>query len=61
MAVDVTKIAKPGKSMRSGAIWNQCVTSDSIPPQVGVGGRTPTPRKDSAASNRMLVGISKVA
>ena len=34
---------------------------ESMPPQVAVGGRMPTPRKDSAASNRMFVGISSVA
>jgi hypothetical protein len=31
-----------------------------MPPQVAVGGRTPTPRNDSAASKRMFVGISSV-
>jgi hypothetical protein len=31
-----------------------------MPPQVAVGGRTPTPRNDSAASNRMFVGMSSV-
>ena len=47
--------------MKLGAIWNQCVASESMPPQLGVGGRMPTPRNDSAASNRMFVGISSVA
>jgi hypothetical protein len=31
-----------------------------MPPQLGVGGRTPTPRNDNAASKRMFVGMSSV-
>ena len=34
---------------------------ESILPQDGSGGWTPTPRNDSAASHRMLVGMVSVA
>ena len=36
------------------------VASASICPQLAVGARTPTPRKESAASSRMFWGISKL-
>ena len=37
------------------------VAAAIIWPQLAVGGRTPTPRNDSAASNRMFCGISRLA
>ncbi len=36
------------------------VASLIIAPQLAVGGCTPTPRNESAASNRIVVGISSV-
>ena len=37
------------------------VAAAIIWPQLAVGGRTPTPRNESAASKRMFWGISSVA
>ena len=42
------------------AVSKICVASASIAPQLAVGGWTPTPRNESAASNRMFVGMISV-
>ena len=42
------------------AVSKIAVASAIIAPQLAVGGWTPTPRNESAASNRMFVGISSV-
>src|SRR5665647_234245 len=40
----VTKMARPAGRMNSGSTWYHWVASESIPPHVARGGRTPTPR-----------------
>src|SRR6185312_12475266 len=52
--------ASPGKTMYHQAVSNWLEASWIIFPQLGVGGCTPTPRNDRAASNRMLVGMKIV-
>ena len=42
------------------AVSKISVASEIIAPQLAVGGWTPTPRNESAASNRIFVGISSV-
>src|SRR5688572_33265599 len=56
----VMKIARPGKTMKCGATWYHREASDSMPPHVGVGGRRPTPRNDSAVLNMTFAGMSSV-
>ena len=46
--------------MNHQAMSKMQVASEIIAPHDGVGGWTPTPRKDSAASKRMFVGIRTV-
>ena len=46
--------------MNHHAMSKMLVASAIIAPHVAVGGWTPTPRKDSAASNRMFVGMISV-
>ena len=43
------------------AVSNVAAASAIIAPQLGFGSSMPTPRNDSAASNRMLAGIISVA
>ena len=43
------------------AVSNTSVASAIILPQLGSGGWTPTPRKESAASNKMFCGMISVA
>ena len=50
----------PGKSMYHQAVSKIDVASASIWPQLAFGGWIPTPRNDSAASNRMFCGITSV-
>src|SRR5581483_10871507 len=57
----VMKIAVPGTIRYSGSIWKVPIAELIIAPQDGVGSFTPTPRKESPASNRMFAGISRVA
>ena len=50
----------PGNSMYHQAVSKIPTASAIICPQLAVGGCTPTPRKESAASKRMLVGMMSV-
>ena len=54
------KIARPGKTESHGAvvIWSRA--SDSMLPQLGKGGRMPSPRNESAASARMAPPMPSV-
>src|SRR6266513_796687 len=56
-ASGVRKRNRPGKSISHQATVNRVPASESICPHDGVVGGTPTPRNDSAASNRMLLGM----
>src|SRR5437879_2198014 len=56
----VAKRNRPGNTIIHQATVKMAPASDSILPQDGVVGGTPIPRKDSAASNRMLFGMIKV-
>lgn len=60
-ASTVTNSAPAGSSRYCGAAWYQTSAAVSICPQEGVGGFTPTPRKDSAASTVMFDGTSSAA
>lgn len=51
----------PGTSRYIGSTSYQSIASWIICPQDAVGGRTPTPRNDSAASVPMLAGTASVA
>lgn len=57
----VRKSIPAGSSRYCGAAWYQTSADVSICPQDGVGGLTPTPRKESAASAEMLDGKSSAA
>src|SRR5712691_5371008 len=57
----VIKIATPEVMPIHGATSRYCEPVRNIAPQLAVGGRTPTPRKDSAASVTMAVPINSVA
>src|SRR5437764_10733264 len=59
-ASTVSSSATPGKTMYHHAVLKIGVASEIIWPQLAVGGRIPTPRYDSPASSRMLVGISRL-
>src|ERR1700733_15208672 len=59
-ASTVSNSAVPGKTMYHHAVLKIWEASEIICPQLGVGGLIPTPRNDSAASSRMLVGISRL-
>src|SRR4051794_16944603 len=59
-ASTVSRSASPGNVMYHQAVSKISMASAIIAPQLAVGGWTPTPRNESAASNRMFVGISKV-
>lgn len=48
----------PGTASSHQADWNASPPSPSIDPQLGIGGRTPTPRNDSVASNTIEAGTS---
>ncbi len=54
-----TSIA-PGTIARCGAVAIRSMPSSIIVPQEGLGGRTPAPRKESAASSRMALAIRSV-
>lgn len=56
-ASTVTNSAPAGSSRYCGAAWYQTSAAVSICPQDGVGGFTPTPRNDRAASTLMLTGM----
>ena len=60
-ASTVTKSAPAGSSRYCGAAWYQTSAAVSICPQEGVGGLTPTPRNERAASTVMFVGTSSDA
>src|SRR5207244_843951 len=55
------KMLSPGSSARYGACWMYDCASESIVPQDGVGGWTPSPRNESSASPRMAMGTLAVA
>src|SRR5277367_3720852 len=55
-ASTVSSRAAPGKTMYHHAVLKIGVAEAIICPQLAVGGRMPTPRNESAASIRMLVG-----
>src|SRR5262249_20687157 len=57
----VKKIASPGNTESQGAalIWSRA--SESMLPQLGKGGRMPSPRNDSAASARIAPPMPRVA
>lgn len=57
----VTKRAPAGSSRYCGAAWYQTSAAVIICPQEGVGGFTPTPRKDRAASTVMFDGTRSAA
>ena len=57
----VTRMARPGKVASHHAVERYTRPSASMPPQVGVGGWTPRPRKDSADSMTMTRAMSRVA
>lgn len=50
-----------GSSRYCGAAWYQTSAAVSICPHEGVGGLTPTPRKESAASTVMFIGTRSAA
>src|SRR5262245_14333902 len=54
-------MARPGKITTHGAWSMKPRPSESMRPSDGVGGRTPTPRKDSAASTRIAMAMSTEA
>src|SRR6267142_1704187 len=56
-----SRIASPGNTTTHGACSMKPRPSESISPSDGVGGRTPTPRNDSAASTRIAIAISTEA
>src|SRR5439155_1722575 len=56
-----SRIASPGNTTTHGACSMNPRPSESISPSDGVGGRTPTPRNDSAASTRIAIAISTEA
>src|SRR5262249_18407343 len=56
-----TTIAMPGKNTSHGAPRKKDWLSKMMLPQEGVGGRTPTPRNDSIASNITVVAMPSVA
>ena len=51
---------RPGKTMYHHAVSKISVASAIIAPQLALGGWTPTPRNDSAASKRMFGGMISV-
>ena len=51
----------PGMEISHGSKNIRPLASEIIRPQDGVGGCTPSPRNDSAASSRMACAISSVA
>jgi hypothetical protein len=53
--------AAPGKIRNIGSVVVQSMAAAMVPPQLGVGGGTPAPRNDSAASRPMKVGMLTVA
>src|ERR1700759_1720044 len=57
----VSSSATPGKTMYHQAVLKIGVASAIIWPQLAVGGLMPTPRYESAASSRMLVGMRRLA
>ena len=59
-ASTVSSSATPGKTMYHHAVSKIAEASAIIWPQLAVGGWTPTPRNDSAASKRMFVGMISV-
>src|SRR5690606_21384495 len=61
MAGTRTNSATPGMAISQGSNSIICLPSEIIRPQDGVGGCTPRPRNDSAASSRIAWAISSVA
>src|SRR5207249_4575768 len=59
-ASEVSRIAAPGNATSHGASRKYDWLSLIVPPQLGVGGRTPTPRNDSDASNITVVDTPSV-
>lgn len=57
----MTNSAAAGSSRYCGAAWYQTSAEESICPQDGVGGFTPTPRKDKDASMLMFAGTINAA
>ena len=55
------KIATPGERVNQGA-WSMVSKAPrNMPPQVGVGGLTPTPRKLSEASSKIAEAVARLA
>src|SRR5882724_7718745 len=61
MPSTVTRMARPGKVASHHAVDKYARPSASMPPQVGVGGCTPRPRKDRADSITITRAMSRVA
>jgi hypothetical protein len=61
MASTIRKRATPGIEINHGSKNIKPLASDIIRPHDGVGGCTPRPRNDRAASSRMAWAISSVA
>src|SRR6185503_8083941 len=57
----VPRMARPGKIAFQGAVTSTDLASRIMPPQDGVGGCTPSPRKESPASTRMTSPTPSVA
>ena len=55
------EIKSPGNSIRYGTVIKKVLPSAIMLPQLGAGGFTPSPRKSSAASERRVNPIPRVA